>query len=123
MCLIHFKTREEVVENETHDPSVRFVKWLNDNGTARRRASVNRATKRTMAKLSKKHSDNDSPLEEQFQHEPESPVHSGWQCLQDAAGGLELCAVDHAQSYDDLDKLDREQRTYPYGATEPLWTP
>lgn len=112
------------MENETHDPSVRFVKWLNDSGTARRRASVNRATKRTMAKMSKQRSDNGSPLEERFQDEPDVlPAHSGWQCLQDAAGGLELCAVDHAPSYDDLDKLDREQGTYPYGTTEPLWTP
>jgi hypothetical protein len=111
-----------VVENETHDPSVRFVKWLNGGGSARRRASVNRATKRTMAKMSRQHvCSNDSPLEERFQDEPESPKHSGWQCLKDA-GDFELCNADSAPSYDDVEKLDRKQTTLTY-TTEPLWTP
>lgn len=125
-CASHYQSREDVVENESHDPSVRFVRWINGGSSARRRVSVKQATKRTLGLMSSCQ----GPLSEQYANEPppsppDSPERK-WYCLEDAQG-FELCTVDSIQSYDDSEGNDRQQSRTFYKAesylSEPLWTP
>ena len=111
-----------MVENESHDPSVRFVRWINGR-SARRRVSVKQATKRTLGQMSCQ-----GPLSERFATEsppplqpPDSPG-SRWHCLEDAQG-FELCTVDSIQSYDDSESKSQIVTTAENYLSEPLWTP
>lgn len=81
--------RDEVVENESQDRSVRFVRWINANDSGRQRASVKQASRRTL-RLLKNNLADDFVDEDSIASAKREE--GGWQCL-DEAHGIELCAA------------------------------
>jgi hypothetical protein len=101
--------RDEVVENESQDQSVRFVQWIKSNDShSRRRASVQETTLRILTK-------NNSALSQQLQENiSQEETTSPWHCLENAHG-IELCTVaashdgDYEEMEDDLEGTTRRQ--------------
>lgn len=92
------------MENESQDPSVRFVRWIKVNdtaGTAHRRDHAEQSSRRTLRLMSSKSDLSDRFLDDgcvKSQREKR-----GWQCLE-ALHGIELCTVDSeaAGSYEEM---------------------
>ena len=89
------------MENESLDPSVRFVRWIkaNDsNSSARRRAYVKQASRRTLGLLTSRGDISESFIDEDSVQSQQKV----WHCLEDAHG-IELCAVDsEATGYEEM---------------------
>lgn len=107
--------RDEVVENESLDRSVHFVRWIkanNTNDSARRRESVKQATQcliTNKSDLTESLAADDSiqSIEQQQQ------TSTGWQCLEDAHG-IELCTVGRSLAADDYHEMGGlEEKAWP----------
>jgi hypothetical protein len=109
ILLFRFYHRDEVVENESQDRSVRFVRWIKANDTnSRRRESVKQATLRI---LTIKSDLSESLAGVDNSSAPPQQQTTGWQCLDDAHG-IELCPVGSQGEYEEMGGLEGAMRQH-----------